>query len=196
MAVEFELKFRASTDALCAIADALTEPCVTYRMETTYYDTPDRSLSGRHITLRKRQENETSVCALKAPAKLGRLEFEVEKEAIEEAIPELCKLSGMPELPALLAGGVAPVCGARFTRKAYTLTFMDSVLELALDEGALLGGGKELPLCEVEVELKQGDPKAASAYATRLALAYGLDTETQSKFKRAFRLAQEAQHGI
>lgn len=196
MAVEYELKFKATEDTLTAIQSSLSGECAQYRMETTYYDTPDRSLSQRHITLRRRQENEKSICALKAPSSLGRLEFELEKGTIEEALPELCKLSGLPELPHLLEKGVAPVCGARFTRQAYTLTFMDSVLELALDRGVLIGGGKKLPLAEVEVELKQGDPKQADLYAGRLALAYRLEVENKSKFKRAYQLAQEAQYGI
>lgn len=192
MAVEFELKYRATEAALDSIAAAFAEAPVLYQMETTYYDTADRSLSARHITLRRRQENEISVCALKAPAALGRLEFELRRDTIEDAIPELCKLSGLSELPVLLSNGVAPVCGARFTRRAYQISYMDSLLELALDQGVLLGGGKELPLCEVEVELKEGDPRHAALYAANLSLAYGLTEETESKFKRAYRLSQEA----
>ena len=62
--------------------------------------------------------------------------------------------------------------------------------ELALDQGILLGGSKELPLCEVEVELKSGSEAAATALAQALAAAYSLSEEPKSKFRRAMDLAQ------
>ena len=188
MATEYELKYGATAAALAAIDAAYKEAPTRYQMETTYYDTPSHALSQRHITLRRRMENETSVCTLKAPAKLGRAEFELECDNIEEAIPELCKLSGVD--PTLLSEGVTPVCGARFTRLAHTITLPDATVELALDSGVLLGGGKELPLCEVEVELKEGSPSAAAFFAAQLALAYGLQPENKSKFARAIALAK------
>lgn len=188
MATEFELKYRATEETIAAINTACKEPPAQYRMQTTYYDTPSHSLSSHHITLRRRMENDISICTLKAPADLGRLEFELECDNIEEAIPKLCKLSGID--PTLLAEGVAPVCGARFTRLARTINLPDATVELALDKGVLLGGGKELPLCEVEVELKAGAPSAAVAYAGQLALAYGLQPEKKSKFARAMALAK------
>ena len=189
MATEYELKYRATEEALQAMDAALPGHPQRYQMRTTYYDTPDRALSKRHITLRRRMENEVSVCTLKAPAALGRAEFELNCDTIEAAIPELCKLSGMPDLLPLLEKGVEPVCGASFTRHARTLCFEDTVLEIALDRGVLLGGGKELPLCEAEVELKAGEPRLAAAYGLQLSLAYGLEPESESKFKRAMALA-------
>lgn len=190
MAIEYELKFRATEATLNAIDASFADTPAVYHMQTTYYDTRDRALSARHITLRRRMENEISVCTLKAPADLGRAEYELNCDSIEKVIPELCKLSGVPGLADLLEDDVEPVCGARFTRRARTVRFMDTTLELALDMGVLLGGGKEQPLCEVEVELKEGEPKHAAAYAARLALAYGLEQEKHSKFKRAMTLAQ------
>ncbi|MBQ8796607.1 MAG: CYTH domain-containing protein [Oscillospiraceae bacterium] len=188
MATEFELKYGATEDTLAAIDAAYTETPTRYQMQTTYYDTPSHALSERHITLRRRMENDISVCTLKAPAKLGRAEFELECDSIEKALPELCKLSSID--PALLAEGIVPVCGARFTRLARTLTVPGATVELALDNGVLLGGGKELPLCEVEVELKVGIPTAAAAFAVQLATAYGLQPESKSKFARAIALAK------
>ena len=144
-------------------------------METTYYDTAESALAKLHYTLRRRMENGTGVCTVKTPAANGgRGEWEVEADRIEEAIPELCKLGGPADLPELVAEGLIAVCGAKFDRIAKTLVFPDCVLELALDAGVLLGGGKELPLCEVEVELKEGDPRCCEAYGKQLAFLFGL----------------------
>ena len=59
-----------------------------------------------------------------------------------------------------------------------------------MDEGFLLGGGKELPLCEIEVELKSGSEDAAAAFAMALAQEYGLRPETRSKIARAMELVK------
>ena len=185
MAIELEFKFRATPETLGKIAADTPGETTRYAMETTYYDTPDGALSSRYITLRLRLENETSVCALKTPAKQGRNEFEVNAPSIETALPELCKLSG-EELPQ----SVIPICGAKFIRLAKTLTLPGATVELALDEGILTGGGKEIPLCEVEVELKAGDSQVAMQYAANLAIAYGLETESRSKFRRSLALAK------
>ena len=83
------------------------------------------------------------------------------------------------------------MCGARFIRRARTITLPNATVEFALDQGVLLGGHKELPLYEVEVELKDGEPAAAAAYAVELALTYGLQPEPKSKFKRAYDLTKE-----
>ena len=73
----------------------------------------------------------------------------------------------------------------------------EGTVELALDQGVLLGRRRELALCEIEVELKSGSRQGAEAFARKLAEQYGLVPETASKFKRARDLAeQETEHGI
>ena len=185
MSIEFELKYRATPEILEAVAADAKGSIRRFAMATTYYDTPDRALSRRHCTLRRRMENDMSVCTLKMPAgDLGRAEFQLECDSIQEATPELCKLSGFEELGSI-ASELTEVCGARFDRIAITVDVGDCVVELALDTGVLLGGGKEIPLCELEVELKSGSREAAVTYANLLALRYGLQPEPQSKFRRA-----------
>lgn len=189
MGYEFELKFRATEEAQQAIAGNGIWHTVT--METTYYDTPSGALSRRHYTLRRRLENGVSVCTLKTPAgELGRGEWETACDTIEAAIPELCKLGSPTELPALVQEGLIPVCGARFTRRASAVVVEDTEVEIALDKGVLFAGDREIPLCEVEVELKEGSREQAAAYALALAHQYGLAPEPASKFKRALALKE------
>ena len=190
MGRDFELKF-AATEAVQAAILARFGDFAPIAMETTYFDTADRALSARHITLRRRMENGTSVCTLKTPTGgLGRGEWELECGSIEEAIPELCKLSNHPLLPILVAPGVQPICGAKFLRLCKTVEAGDCTVEIALDKGVLTGGGREIPLCEVEVELKSGSEDAAVAFAAALAAEFSLQPESKSKFKRASQLAE------
>lgn len=189
MGIEFELKYRATPAIISALRDAVPRKEQHLQMHTTYYDTPTGAFSARHCTLRCRQENDIHICTLKTPAgSLGRREWEVACSCIEDAAKELCKLGGPEEILSLAQEGLIPVCGARFTRIAKSVELEDCVVELALDEGVLTGGQRQAALCEIEVELKKGDPAACVAYASSLAQAYGLVPEERSKFRRALAL--------
>lgn len=190
MGIEFELKFRSTALQQVLLMKKFPQESQSFAMETVYYDTPDSALSRRAYTLRRRMENDLSVCTLKVPSGIyGRGEFEVNCPTIESAIPELCKLSGIADLPALLEKGITPICGAKFTRIAKTVVLRDCTVELALDSGILSGGGKEIPLCEVEIELKEGKAEAVIAFGKQLAEEYALTPEQKSKFVRARALA-------
>lgn len=184
MATEYELKYRATLAVLAEIDGAFSAPGIKIAMETTYYDTPDGALSSRRYTLRKRLENGIAVCTLKVPAGNARGEWETQCHSIEAALPRLYAI-GAPELQ---VAGLAAICGAKFTRIAKTITLTDCAVELALDQGVLTGGGKEMPLCEVEVELKSGSQDACDAFARELATRFSLVPESDSKFCRAMRL--------
>ena len=191
MGREFELKFAATMadhEALQGRFGNLSP----IRMETTYYDTPDGAIRRLRWTLRCRQENGISVCALKTPGDgFGHGEWEVYCSRIEDAVPLLLEKGAPAELSAFAAAGFIATCGARFTRLAGLINAPDCTVELALDEGVLLCGGKEQPLCEIEVELKDGSEEAAAAFAISLAQEYGLRPETRSKIARAMALAND-----
>jgi inorganic triphosphatase YgiF len=190
MGQEYELKF-AATEVQQQNLFAAFGPWQRYDMETTYYDTPSRSLSQQHITLRRRFENGISVCTVKTPlAGSARGEWECQWDDIHTAIDKLCAM-GAPQLIAeLTQEGLVAVCGARFTRHACEISCDGAVGELALDQGILMGGAKTQPLREVEVELKSGSADAIQAFAAAMAAQYGLVPEGQSKFRRSLALAE------
>ena len=189
MGREFELKYRATEEQLKNI-EAIFGGFREIRMETTYYDAPDGIFSRLHWTLRRRMENGVSVCTLKSNLSDGsRGEWEAEWGDILSAVPRLIAMGAPKELEEYTRDGVSPTCGARFTRKALTLAAGDGTVELALDQGQLLGGGQALPFAEVEVELKQGRDEDAVAFAQTLAARFGLTQEPKSKLRRALELA-------
>ena len=189
MGIEFERKYRATPAQQAALLERCAGQGHSIAMETTYYDTPDRFVSTRHITLRRRMENCVSVCTVKTPAGNVRGEWDCLCEDIHTAIPELCK-NGAPEyLLFLTTVALEPTCGARFTRQAIDIETDAFSAELAIDSGVLLGGSREAPLCEVELELKAGSADAMVAFMEALAAQYGLVHEPHSKFRRAKALA-------
>lgn len=189
MGREFELKYRADEAIIAAIREKYGG-FTPISMETTYYDTPDLKLALHHWTLRRRLENGVSVCTFKKPLEDGsRGEWEVECGNIMEGVMKLCQSGATWELMRSCAGGLMPFCGAKFTRLARTLVLPECTLELALDQGILTGGHKELAFAEVEVELKDGREDAAVAFAQALANEFGMMPEPKAKVVRARELA-------
>ena len=196
MGREFELKYRTDSDTLDQISSRFG-PFDTISMETDYYDTPEGALHKRHWMLRRRLENGAAVCTLKTSLPDGsRGEWEVSAPSIDEALPLLLAEGCPGELEELARSGLLLWCGARFTRLARKVYASDSVLELALDRGLFLGGGKEQPFAELEVELKEGTEADCQAFAQTLAGEYGLVPEKKGKAQRAFALAEQRQERL
>lgn len=191
MGREFELKYALTEDAFAAIRQRFGG-FASIAMETVYYDTPDRDLGKLRWTLRRRLENGVSVCTFKtAGDRGGRGEWETQCGRIEEAIEPLVALGAPEQLKVLAAAGLVSTCGARFTRLAKDIESDGTRMELALDRGAVLGGSREAPLMELEVELKQGSEEEVRRFAGELAREFGLSEEPKSKFARARQLAEE-----
>ena len=189
MAREFELKYAATAEDLEVLKGKYPH-LHPITMETTYYDSLDGRMGDLHWTLRRRMENGVSVCTLKVPgAGFGCGEWETECDDIYKALPVLIAMDAPKELAELTAGGLQEFCGARFTRLAGYIEADGCTVELALDQGVLLGGGKELHFSEVEVELKSGSEEAAVAFGEALAREMNLKPEGRSKVARARALA-------
>lgn len=202
MSAELEWKYAVPNPAVLAelpawegFAGLFDGPPRQYHMQTVYLDAADRRLAAAHITLRRRLENRTSVVCCKAPipgeVSAGKLrgEWELETDDVEAALPVLVRRGAPEAILDAAAAGLTPVCGADFLRTARTLRLPDgTTAELALDSGSLLGQIKALPFCEVELELKSGDPEACRALIEALAAARGLRQQPQSKYARAKRL--------
>ena len=186
MAVEYELKYRATPEILERIKADFPGNYTVTEMTTTYYDTPGGDLAKLFWTLRHRREGDRHICTLKTPAGIdGRSEYEWNCEDIHEAIPHMCRLSGSNALAQLAERGLVKTCGARFIRTARRLIAGSTLTELALDSGVLINGEKEEPFTEVEVELKQGHRQEADIIAFLLSRSYGLEPENKSKFQRS-----------
>ena len=110
---------------------------------------------------------------------------------IRQALPRLAALGAPEELLLLAEEGLTQLCAAGFTRQVSTVRFGQSQLELALDQGQLLGPRGTLPLLELEAELKSGADADVLAFGQQLEKDYGLVSEPDSKFKRARSLARE-----
>lgn len=193
MGVELEWKYAASPEILAMVESEQPGPWHQIAMATRYFDAADGALSERRWTLRLRQENGRAVACLKTPAPGGaRGEWECRCETMIDAVEPLIALGAPEELRTLTAGGLRELCGAAFTRRAVTVHLDGSEAEVALDQGVLTGGGREMPLSELEVEHKSGDPAVSLAFAQSLASRHNLLPEEKSKFARALELSRNS----
>ncbi|MBE6946932.1 MAG: CYTH domain-containing protein [Ruminococcaceae bacterium] len=192
MGREFEIKFSASNHQLESIA-AQWSGWSELAMETTYFDTESSTLSSKKYTLRRRMENGSCVCTLKTPAPgFGRGEWSLQAPWCAETVAALFEAA---QVAPVAFEKLQAVCGARFTRRAKILELPHCTVEIALDKGFLTGGDKEIPLCEVEVEVKSGSEEAAVEWANTLANQYQLQLQHKSKFRRALDLAKGVMYG-
>ena len=162
-------------------------------MRTVYYDDPDGSFSARKQTLRLRQENHRSVCTFKTALKgLARVELECEAPDIATGAAALASLPAMPEdaRKALLGGLFTPKCSARFLRRTRLCRVEDTLFHLCLDQGVLEKGSLSVPMCELELELVEGELSTLQAVAHRLMNHYNLPLCVKSKQQRAMELGR------
>src|SRR5262245_1940256 len=159
----------------------------TRSLHSTYFDTPDLDLARAGMALRVRRDGRRRVQTLKARgpqrgAHFDRIEYEA-PTSLEE--PDL-GLVPDPELraqvEAALAGApLGPVIETRIRRTRRLLQRNGTSLELAVDVGEVRTAGESQPLCELELELREGEPAALYEVALALLDVVPLEISTVSK---------------
>lgn len=177
-----------------------TAPSV--ELEARYFDTPDDKLGHAGLSLRIRREGEAWVQTLKAAADSPARRFE-HNVALESnggpTRPDLSRHRDKSVTKAWRealggAGGMARLQERHrtcVTRHAMTLELGDEVIEAAFDLGHIESGGHRIPVCELELELKEGaSVREMFALANRLVQTHGLWLSTLSKSTRGAALAR------
>jgi len=159
----------------------------TRSLHTVYFDTPRLDLARLGMALRVRRDGRRLVQTLKLRGPQRGAHFdrlEVEAPAASEE-PDL-GLVPDPELRAQVAEAIAgsalaPVIETRFRRTHRLLRHGETSLELDLDVGEVRAAGESQPLCEVELELREGDAGALYDVALALLESVPLRISTVSK---------------
>lgn len=174
-------------------------PPLTEHLFSTYFDTPDLMLKQHRSALRVRKTPTAWVQTLKgggdATAGLHqRHEWECEVAGPVLALELLLPLIDQPEVQAILAQpGLAqrlqPLFTTDFERTAWMLHLaQDTVVELALDQGQVSAGQASAPICEIELELKQGQLPVLLDFSQQLRQLLPLQPSNISKAQCGFAL--------
>lgn len=188
---EVELKLALSLADAERIADSgllLGKP-EEMHLVSNYFDTPDQLLRQAGFSLRIRSNGKRRIQTAKADGGRAAGLFsrrEWEKEAtgdfpvVEEGTPLAEAVAGrMSELQ--------PAFEVAVIRDKWNVTEDCSHIEVVLDRGSILCGKEHVPICELELELKAGDPADLFALARRLDAIAPLRLSVLSKGERGYR---------
>ncbi len=193
---ETEIKLE-TTPAMLADLKAhplLAAPGQSTRLHTTYHDTVDRRLSAGGAALRVRSSDGGHEQTLKAAGRAGsafaRREWNGTLLSVELDIAAL-PTEAREHIAALTQdAGLEPQFQVLVDRETRLLTLGDAQIEVAFDDGRVVGGGKETPFAELELELKAGSPAALFHFARQLPLGDALHWSLVTKAARGHALLQ------
>jgi len=189
--IELKLELRPE-DAARLLRSARLRPlaqgrAATRSLRTLYFDTRELALARQGIALRVRRDGRRLVQTLKARgtprgAHFDRIELEAAATS-EQPDLGLVPDAGLRARIEEAAAGAAlePVIETQFRRTRRLLRHEHASLELALDVGEVRGGGASQPLCELELELREGAASALYDVALDLLEDFPLRLSTVSK---------------
>jgi len=188
---EVELKFACGTEDLAAVlAAAPAGDDADAELISVYFDTADLALQKAGVSLRVRESKGRRVQTLKRGEGLAREEYEASIEGLAPD-PELGPLPGL--MPA--GARLKPAFNVRVSRRQRLVRIGGAEIELALDQGEVVGGDSSTPICEVELELKAGAPEALFSLARTLGEAAPLYLSFDTKAARGQALVAGADAG-
>lgn len=171
----------------------------SHHLGNTYYDTEDQLLTQHRVALRIRRKGEQLIQTLKSSGRSeagmhSRQEWEwlLKEPKLDYDLLEQAEWPKALQDPAIHTQ-VAPMFSTDFTRTLWILDTLDSQgkplkAEIALDQGQVTAQGRFDPLCELELELLEGEATEMVKFAIELAKHVPLYISDISKAERGYRL--------
>jgi triphosphatase len=199
MQTEIEIKFFVASDIQAELSNLLNfleiKESSQQQLGNVYFDTPTLALRQLEMGLRIRRcdafAEQTIKCRGQAVGGLhARPEYNVPVSG------DLPTLSAFPDeiWPTLterdkIQQQLVAQFRTDFLRRHWLIAFEGAEIELAWDQGEIVGSQGSTTINELELELKSGATAALFALAQRLARIGGLRLGAQSKAQRGYRLA-------
>ena len=135
-------------------------------LENIYFDTPSLELLKDKSALRIRKIADVYYQTLKTKGtsvgglhQRGEWEHKIDRapeDRLPRLKPELFPVDAWPQ--SMTVNNHLPVFETNFTRKCWIWrSFSGSVVEVVLDEGVVVSGEQSKPICEIELELLEGN---------------------------------------
>ena len=202
MSQETELKLAVPEDQVNALKQhefwsKYGEPQGTIHLGNTYFDTADMRLNQARVALRIREKNGQYFQTLKTKGESvngltrhGEWEWSLasatlDHEGLKDIWPEA--------LQDVSSETVIPLFSTDFNRTLWNIEWHQpyAKIEAALDLGAVKAGNSETPICELELELIEGDEAALSLIANEFIQTLNLSPSDKSKAERGFELLEK-----
>ena len=194
--MEIEVKYKGE-EGMDLFAHPLLAPFLGPRKKTPmsalYYDTPESGCAKAGFALRLRQEGPESVCTVKGgevqDGVARRVEIEEKADTLDQGVQALLNRSDLPEnWRDVLRGPFQEKARMEFCRLSALFSRQELVVEVCRDQGRIQAGGKEAPIDEWELELKEGPEEEFDTLRRELEKGLGLKGWEKSKFARAMEL--------
>ncbi|MFS0828934.1 CYTH domain-containing protein [Pseudomonas phoenicis] len=211
MPTETELKLRASRETLAALRE---HPLLkkrnksgwqTRELTNQYFDTAEGELSAAQVALRLRRDGEVVIQTLKCRGRSvaglsERQEFEWQLDKPKLDLKKLDASCWPEALAALDKKTIKPLFSTDFTREYAEIAWgrgkAKVVIEVALDQGSVVAGKRKEEICEVELELREGNAEALLELAAELAATHALMPCDISKAERGYRLLDPSSYDL
>ncbi len=208
---ETEIKLRVSRETLAALRE---HPLLKKRNKSgweqrelynQYFDTPSRDLAAAKVALRLRRDGDQFIQTLKTRgqsvaglSERNEWDWYLSKAKLDlKKLDDSCWPAALAELDKTL---LQPIFTTDFIRQRAEIAWgrgkAKVVIEAALDLGKVIAGEGEEEICELELELRQGEPEALLELACELAADLSLMPCDISKAERGYRLFDSASYSL
>ncbi|WP_339525171.1 CYTH domain-containing protein [Pseudomonas sp. EA_35y_Pfl2_R111] len=208
---ETEIKLRVSRATLAALRD---HPLLKKRNKSgweqrelfnQYFDTPERDLAAAKVALRVRRDGEQLIQTLKTRgqsvaglSERNEWDWNLAKAKLDlKKLDDSCWPAALAELD---KKQLVPIFTTDFIREKAEIAWgrgkAKVVIEAALDLGKVIAGEGEEEICELELELRQGEPEALLELAAELAADLALMPCDISKAERGYRLFDAGSYSL
>ena len=199
---EIELKLSISPDEMARlprrplIRKAARGRALTRHLHSVYYDTPTFALRTDGVALRLRRDGARWTQTLKTA---GQVQAGLHlRQEHDTPVP-----AQLLNYQALARSGASAVFNDPELRSSLQQVFVTdfkraireveaapgTLVELCMDSGSIIAGAATAPICEVELELKTGQPADLLEFARRLLQQVPMRLEPRSKAERGYALA-------
>ena len=193
---EIELKFQLlpGSEEILRAGDIFGHAAQGRHQVTTYYDTPDNLLFTSGLTLRIRQENDGYLQTVKSRDNgfglaNNRREWEWPLTSGTPRVEHLAAVSELASISGQITGRLAPVIVTDIWRTSCLPVLKGGcAVEASLDIGTVSSGAMSLPVCELELELKDGEVAALYRLALQLVETAPMWISAESKSARGWTL--------
>lgn len=193
---EIELKFQLEPESVSALLHhpalkTAKKPADVEEQASTYFDTDRLDLKKADILLRVRRTGKKRIQTVKLGNGTGLFARGEWERIITSDEPDFSAAKHTPlsrVLDSKVRRRLRPVFQTLIQRRRYRLMENGSSIEAAVDQGQVTTDAGSLPLCELELELKQGRVKDLFRAARNIGRSIPMTLATKSKSARGYDL--------
>ncbi len=169
-------------------------PSKPQHLISTYFDSDDQCLWKEGLSLRIREDSKHYIQTAKTTGtREGDLHRRYEWEQdIPTLMPDIKQFNDKElyqKLDTIIGHkALIELFRTEIYRTQWDILINDSKIELVLDQGYVIAGAERMPLHEIELELKYGDPNVLNVFASILRETIPLSVESCSKAERGYAL--------